>query len=63
MSINAVAYVMSEHECNSLCGKRATIKVQSFSVLLVNLEGTVLTDMLLGKIVIVLVVWTKFWVR
>ncbi len=63
MSINAVAYVVSEHECKSLCGKQATIKVQSFSVLLVKLEGTVLMDTLLGTIVMVLVALTKFWYK
>jgi len=47
-------------ECNSLCGERATIKVQSSSVLLVKLEGTVLMATLLGTVVTVLVAWTKF---
>ena len=32
-------------------------------MLLVKLEGTVLMDTLLGKIVMVLVVWTKFWYK
>ncbi len=53
----------SEHQCNSLCGKQATIKVQSCSVLLVKLEGTVLMGTLLGTIVMVLVAWTKFWYK
>ena len=61
--MNAVAYVTSERQCKNLCGKRATIKVQSFSVLLVKLEGTVLMDTLLGTIVMVLVVCTKFWYK
>ena len=43
-----------------LCGERATIKVQSSSVLLVKLEGTVLMGMLLGTVVMVLVEWTEF---
>ena len=38
----------------------ATIKVQSSSVLLVKLEGTVLMDTRIGTIVTVLVAWTKF---
>ena len=63
VSINAVAYVTSEHQCKSLCGKQATIKVQSFSVLLVKLEGTVLMDTLLGTIVMVLVALTKIWYK
>ena len=61
VSINAVAYGTSEHQCNSLCGEQVTIKVQSFSVLLVKLEGTVLMGTLLGTVVTVLVAWTKFW--
>ena len=60
MSINAVAYVTSEHQCKSLCDEQATIKVQSSSVLLVKLEGTVLMDTLLGTVVTVLVAWTEF---
>ncbi len=36
------------------------IKVQSFPMLVVKLEGTVLMGTLLGIIVIVLVAWTKF---
>ncbi len=36
------------------------IKVQSFPILVVKLEGTVLMGMLLGTIVIVLVAWTEF---
>ena len=63
MSINPVAYVTSEHQCKSLCGERATTKVQSFSVLLVKLEGTVLMGTLLGTIVVVLVAWTEFWYK
>ena len=63
MSIIAVSYVTSEHQCKSLCSERATINVQSFSVLLVKLEGTVLMDTLLGTIVNVLIVWTKFWYK
>ena len=46
-----------------LCGERATIKVQSLSVLLVKLEGTSLMDTLLDTIVMVLVVCTKFWYK
>ncbi len=61
--MNAVAYVTSEHECKSLCGEQATINVQSFSVLLVKLEGTSLMDTLLGTIVMVLAVCTKFWYK
>ena len=63
MSINAVSYVTSEHQCNSLCGEQATINVQSFSVLLVKLDGTVLMGTLLGAIVVVLVAWTEFWYK
>ena len=36
------------------------IKVQSFPMLVVKLEGTVLMGMLLGTIVIILVAWTEF---
>ncbi len=36
------------------------IKVQSFPMLVVKLEGTVLMGTLIGTIVIVLVAWTKF---
>lgn len=36
------------------------IKVQSFPMLVVKLEGTVLMGTLLGTIVIVLVAWTEF---
>ena len=61
MSINAVAYVTSQHQCKSLCGERATIKVKSSSVLLVKLEGTVLMGTLLGTVVTVLVTLTEFW--
>ena len=61
MSINGVAYVTSEHQCKSLCGEQATTKVQSSSVLLVKLEGTVLVGTLLGTVVTVLVAWTEFW--
>ena len=53
----------SEHQCKSLCGERATFKVQSFSVLLVKLEGTVLMGTLLDTIVTVLVAWTEFWYK
>ncbi len=35
-------------------------KVQSSSVLLVKLEGTVLMYTLLGTVIMVLVAWTKF---
>ena len=63
MSINAVAYVTSVHQCNSLCGEQASIKVQSSSVLLVKLEGTVLVGMLIGTVVTVLVAWTEFWYK
>ena len=63
MSINAVSYVTSENQCNSLCGERATIKVQSFSVLLVKLEGTVLMGTLLGTFFTVLIAWTEFWYK
>jgi hypothetical protein len=63
VSIIAVAYVTSEHACNSLCSERATIKVQSSSVILVKLEGTVLMDTLLGTVVTVPVVRTKFWYK
>ena len=63
MSINAVSYVMSEHQCKSLCGEQATINVQYFSVLLVKLERTVLIYTLLGTIVMVLVAWTEFWYK
>jgi hypothetical protein len=50
VSISATAYEVNE----------ATIKVQSSSVLLMKLEGTVLVGTLLGTVVTVLVAWTKF---
>ena len=50
MSISATAYEVDE----------ATIKVQSSSVLLMKLEGTVLMGTLLGTVVSVLVAWTEF---
>ena len=53
----------SEHQSNSLCGEQVTIKVQSSSVLLVKLEGTVLMATLLGTVVTVLVAWTEFWYK
>ena len=52
-SISAIAYEVNE----------ATIKVQSSSVLLVKLEGTVLVGTLLGTVVTVLVAWTGFWYK